>query len=91
MNTSGGFGLGFWKAILCCWPCVSSNLSFEVGNGQRIKFWKDAWMENTPLQAAIPLLFALAASKEAWVREYWNDDSSVGGVWTPIYTRLFND
>ena len=48
-------------------------------------------MENTPLHAAFPFLVALAASKEAWVREYWNDDYSVGGVWTPIFTRPFND
>ena len=38
LDTIGGFGLGFWKAILSCWPGVSSNLSFEVGNGQKIKF-----------------------------------------------------
>ena len=30
----GGFGLGLWKAILTRWSCVSSNLSFEVVNGQ---------------------------------------------------------
>ena len=85
------FGLGSWKAILCCWPCVSSNLSFDVCNGQIIKFWKDAWMENTLLQVAFLLLFALIDSKEAWVREYWSNDSSVGDVWTPIFTRIFND
>ena len=44
----GGFGLGFWKAILSCWPGVSNNLSFEVGNGQRIKFWKATWLGDTP-------------------------------------------
>ena len=33
LDTRGGFGLGLWKAILTRWPCVSSNLSFEVGNG----------------------------------------------------------
>ena len=33
LDTRGGFGLGFWKEILTCWSCVSSNLSFEVGNG----------------------------------------------------------
>ena len=44
LDTTGGFGVGFWKAILSCWPGVSSNLSFEVGNGQKIKFWKDTWL-----------------------------------------------
>ena len=83
LDTRGGFGLGwvrlgFWKAILTCWSFVSSNLFFEVGNGQIIKFWKDAWLENTPLQVSFPLLFALVESKEAWVREYWNDVSGEG-------------
>ena len=88
LDTRGGYGLGLWKAISTCWPCVSSNLSFEIGNGQRIKFWKDARLENTPLLVSFPSLFALA--KEAWVRDYWNDVSSEGG-WNPIFTRSFND
>ena len=75
---------------MTCWPCVSSNLSFEVGNDQRIKFWKDAWLKNTPLQVSFPSLFGLAESKEAWVREYWNNVFGKGG-WNPIFTRPFND
>ena len=51
---------------------------------------KDAWLENTPLQVSFPSLFALVESKEAWVRDYWNDVSSEGG-WNPSFTRSFND
>ena len=43
-----------------------------------------------PLQVSFPLLFALAESKEAWVRDYWNDVSSEGGL-NLIFTRPFND
>ena len=70
LDTRGVFGLGLWKEILTHWSCVSRNLSFEVGNGQIIKFWKDAWLENTPLHVSFPSLFCLAESKEAWVRDY---------------------
>lgn len=31
--------MSVWKAILNCWPLVCSKLSFEVGDGQRVKFW----------------------------------------------------
>ena len=82
--------MGFWKAILSCWPSVSSTLSFEVGNGQGIKFWKDIWLGDTPLKVSFPSLFVLAPSKEAWVREYWSSATS-GGGWNPIFSRPFND
>ena len=39
----------------------------RFSNGQRIKFWKDVWLENTPLQVSFPSLFALVESKEAWL------------------------
>ena len=37
----GGYGVGLWKTIRREWIVVISRLSFVVGNGQRVKFWKD--------------------------------------------------
>ena len=56
----GGFSVGLWKAIRREWIVVSSMLSFVVGNGQRVKFWKDRWGEDSPLRVSFPTLFALA-------------------------------
>ena len=36
-----GYGVGLWKAIRKLEHLVSSRLSFVVGNGQRVSFWKD--------------------------------------------------
>ena len=39
---------------------------------------------------SFPSLFALAASKKAWVKDVWNV-SEGGGSWSPHFTRPFND
>ena len=39
---------------------MSNRISFVVGNGQRVSFWKDNWCGDTPLCASFPSLFALA-------------------------------
>ena len=43
-----------------------------------------------PLKVFLPSLFALAPSKEAWVREYWSSATS-GKGWNLIFSRPFND
>ena len=44
-----------------------------------IKFWKDKWCRNEPLNVSFPSLFALSNYKDAWVVELWqhsNEGSS---------------
>ena len=67
----GGYGVGLWKTIRKLWDAVSSKLSFSVGNGKRIKFWKDKWCMVEPLNVSFPSLFALSNFKDAWVAELW--------------------
>ena len=50
----GGYGVGLWKAIRKLWDLVSCRLSFLVGNGKRIKFWKDKWCGDGPLNVFPP-------------------------------------
>ncbi|RVW89960.1 hypothetical protein CK203_036579 [Vitis vinifera] len=38
-----------------------------VGNGVRVKFWKDRWCSEQPLCEIFPSLFALYDLKEAWI------------------------
>ena len=59
-----GYGVGLWKAIRKLWHLISSSLSFAVGNGQRVSFWRDKWCEDKPLCDSFPSLFALAVSKD---------------------------
>ena len=49
-----------------------------VGNGVRVKFWKDRWCSEQPLCEIFPSLFALYDLKEAWVVDFW-EQSGEGG------------
>ena len=67
-----------------------NNVSFSVGDGKRVRFWKDIWCGNMPLCEAFPSLFDLAGSKDAWVADYWVPMGEEGG-WTLHFLRPFND
>ena len=71
------YGVGLWKAIRKFGHLVSSKLSFVVGNGQKMSFWKDTWCGDAPLCVSFPPLFTLADPKEASVKDVW---SGTGGV-----------
>ncbi|RVX03513.1 hypothetical protein CK203_027825 [Vitis vinifera] len=69
----GSYGVGLWKAIRLLWEIVSSRTLFVVGNGRRVKFWRDRWCGDEPLCVSFPSLFTLASSKEAWVANLIQD------------------
>ena len=59
--------VGLWKWIRKDWDLMSTRNSFSIGNGQRVRFWKDKWCGDFPLCVSFPSLFALFDSKEVWV------------------------
>ena len=61
-----------------------------MGNGSRVKFWKDRWCSKEPLYVTFPLLFALFYSKEAWVADFW-EQRGEGGNWNFHFVRNLND
>ena len=67
-----GYGVGFWKEIRKEGVLMFKNVSFTVGDGRRVKFWKDIWCGNIPLCEAFPSLFAFAVSQDAWVADCWD-------------------
>lgn len=54
-----------------------------VGDGQKVKFWKDRRYGNSPSNVDFLSLFACPCTKEAWVGMYglW---TQVGDVGTPL-------
>ena len=84
-------GFGLWKAISKMGHQVTPFVGFVVGDGEKVKFWKDKWCETIPLCEAFPSLFALASNKEAWVNEMWTAEGEWGGSWNPCFNRPFND
>ncbi|RVW87760.1 Transposon TX1 uncharacterized 149 kDa protein [Vitis vinifera] len=85
-----GYGVGLWKEIRKEGVLLFKNVSFTVGDGRKVKFWKDIWCGNTPLCEAFPSLFAFAVSQDAWVEDCWDYMGDAGG-WNPCFSRSFND
>ncbi|RVW47335.1 putative ribonuclease H protein [Vitis vinifera] len=82
------YGLGLWKAISKMGHQVTPFVGFVVGDGEKVKFWKDKWCETIPLSEAFPSLFALASNKEAWVNEVWTAEGNGGEVGTLVSIDL---
>ena len=86
----GRNGVGLWKAIKKKWWLLDGRLAYHVGNGQRVRFWKDKWYGDEPLCESFSSLFSMSMSKNAWVSEIWNPVGD-GDGWTPLFARAFND
>ena len=74
------YGVGVWKAIRNGWENIRTHSRFIIGDGTRVKFWKDLWCGNQALEEAFPILFNLSVNKEGWVVEAWEEDG-VRGSW----------
>ena len=79
----GRNGVGLWKAIRKKWWLLDGRLAYHVGNGQRVRFWKDKWCGDGPLCESFSSLFSMSMSKNAWVSEVWNPVGDEDG-WTPL-------
>ncbi|RVW99076.1 Transposon TX1 uncharacterized 149 kDa protein [Vitis vinifera] len=54
-----GYGVGLWKEIRKEGVLLFKNASFTVGDGRRVKFWKDIWCGNTPLYWELEVVASL--------------------------------
>ena len=70
--------MGFWKEIRKEGVLMFKNVSFTVGDGRKVKFWKDIWCGNIPHCEAFPSLFAFAVSQDAWVADCWDSMRDAG-------------
>nr|CAN62954.1 hypothetical protein VITISV_018196 [Vitis vinifera] len=86
----GGYGVGVWKAIRKEWEGIRCRSRFIVGNGRKVKFWKDSWCKDQTLKEAFPNLYRLAVNKDEWVSNAW-EGSGESGCWNPHFSRHFND
>ena len=86
----GAYGVEVWKAIRKDWESIRSRSHFIVGNGRKVKFWKDLWCEDQTLKDDFPNLFWLAVNKDVWVFDAWEEGREVGS-WNPLFSRHFNN
>lgn len=67
-----------------------NNLIIKVGDGSRVKFWKDKWCVNVCLEKEFPVLFRLVVDKEASFRSmYEKKDGSSNWIFN-FQRRLFD-
>ena len=90
-ETREAYEVGLWKAISKMGHLVTPSFGFVVGDGKKVRFWKDKWCGTIPLCEAFPSLYALASYKEAWVNEVWTAEGERGESWSPCFNRPFND
>ena len=86
----GRNSLGLWKVIRKKWLLLDGRLTYHVGNGQKVRFWKDKWCGDGLLCESFSSLFSISMSKNVWVSEVWNPVGD-GDGWTHLFARAFNN
>ncbi|RVW39045.1 putative ribonuclease H protein [Vitis vinifera] len=87
-----GYGVGLWKEIRKEGVLLFKNASFTVGDGRRVKFWKDIWSFNDWELEAVASLLSVLQEKRLIVgmedRVVWN--ASKNGIFSvkSLYNTL---
>lgn len=63
--SNGPYGVRLWKYIQRGWAKFSTFITFEVGDGTKVKFWLDAWCGDMSLKETFPKLYCIASNKGA--------------------------
>ena len=63
----GVHGCDLWRSIRKGWEVFSKHIRFEVGVGDRVKFWTDQWCGDLPLHLSFPVVYGFAINREASV------------------------
>ena len=88
----GAHGCGLWRSISSNWADFVSFLDYEVGVGDRIRFWFDRWCGDCPLKDAFPDLFVCTTNRNATVASLLLQSTSGSrNSWNITFTRNFND
>ena len=63
----GVYGSGLWRSIRKSWELFSKHIRFEVGVGDKVKFWTDQWCGDLPLHLTFPVAYGIAINRETFV------------------------
>ena len=63
------YGVGVWRTTRKLWQLMKDNICLKVGNGAKTKFWRDRWLDQTPLNEAFPDLFLICVNLEVTIQE----------------------
>lgn len=59
-----------------------------MGNGSRVFFWTDPWLDVIPLNSKFPRLFHIALTPKGSVAEHWESQTS---SWSVYFKRLLKE
>jgi len=95
---SNGWDAGFgfsgtlrapWKSISKVWIDFMHNIKLVVGVGDKIRFWEDVWVGNSPLKDLFPRIFNLSCNQNMSIQSVssWSPSFS----WDLTFRRNLND
>lgn len=67
----GAYGSSLRKGIYKGYEVFRKNVTMLVGRGDKVQFWKDVWVGETPLNKAFPTMYQLARMKEGTVFQHY--------------------
>jgi len=80
------YGTSIWRAIRNFWPKLRENCSIRIGNGMKVSFWEDSWLEQGSLKTLFPDIYILNQQQKDTVAEVWSNQG-----WNLSFRRPLND
>uniref|UniRef100_A0A2N9H909 Reverse transcriptase zinc-binding domain-containing protein n=1 Tax=Fagus sylvatica TaxID=28930 RepID=A0A2N9H909_FAGSY len=89
---SGSHGCSLWKGIMANWDIFQSYIVFEVGKGDKVRFWHDKWCGDYSLKDEFPILFERSRDRETFIDSLYTQSSGMETRdWHLHFVRNFND
>jgi len=86
----GPFGVGVWKYIRKGWEVFSRFVTYEVGDGSKVRFWHDLWCVEQSLKISYLYLFSIARCKDTWVADHMLFRNG-NFQWNVFFSRLMRE
>jgi hypothetical protein len=88
----GSHGCSLWKGIMANWDVFQKYIVFEVGKGDKVRFWHDKWCGDRSLKDDFPHLFEYSRDREALIDSLFSRSNGVETrEWQFQFVRNFND
>ena len=86
VHGGSGRSSGIWKGILSVLEPFTQSIRYHLGKGDRIRFWLDTWIKDSPLATQFPNLFRCAKIGKVLVSDYVEREE--GRIrWGPTFRR----
>ncbi|TYK28319.1 uncharacterized protein E5676_scaffold600G001450 [Cucumis melo var. makuwa] len=77
-----------WISISREWRKIEALATFRIGNGSRVYFWTDPWLDNIPLNNKSPRLSHIALLPKGSISKHWDSQTS---SWAVYLRRLMKE